>query len=45
MLRYNTRKQGIEATNIIEKLCDKYADDEFMTNHWSNMKSVNDLKN
>lgn len=45
MLRYNSRKQGIEATNIVEKLCDKYADDEFMTRHWSNMKSVNDLKN
>lgn len=38
MMRYNTRRQGIEATNIVEKLCDKYADDEFMQNRWKNMK-------
>lgn len=38
MMRYNTRNQGVEASNIVEKLCDKYADDEFMHHRWSNMK-------
>ena len=40
MMRYNTRKEGVEATNIIEKLCDKYAPDEYMKKRWSNMKNV-----
>lgn len=40
MLRYNARKQGYEANNIIEKLCDQYADDEYMKSRWSNMKNV-----
>lgn len=44
MSRHNARKEGVPATNIVEKLCDKYADDEFMKRHWSNMKNVNDLK-
>lgn len=44
LLRYNQRKNGIEASNIVEKLCDKYADDKFMKQHWSNMKTVNKNK-
>lgn len=40
MLRYNARKKGYEANNIIEKLCDQYADDEYMKSRWSNMKNV-----
>lgn len=38
MMRYNARRQGIPATNIVEKLCDEYADDNFMKKRWSNMK-------
>ncbi len=38
MMRYNNRIKGKEATNIVEKLCDKYANDDYMKKRWSNMK-------
>lgn len=38
MMRYHARQDGVEATNIVEKLCDKYAPDEYMKKRWSNMK-------
>lgn len=38
MLRYNNRLDGFQATNIVEKLCDRYYDDEYMHNRWKNMK-------
>ncbi len=38
MMRYNRRSEGINATNIVEELCDKYADDDYMKKRWSNMK-------
>lgn len=38
MLRYNNRLDGIKATNIVEKLCDKYFDDDYMRTRWKNMK-------
>lgn len=40
MMRYHARKEGVVATNIVEKLCDKYAPDEYMKKRWSNMKNV-----
>lgn len=45
MLRFHNRSNGEEAINFVEKLCDEYADDEYMKKHWSNMKNVKDLKN
>lgn len=41
MMRASARRHGVEATNIVEKLCDKYADDEFMARRWPNMKIRN----
>lgn len=38
MMRYNRRAEGLDATNIVEELCDKYADDDYMKKRWSNMK-------
>lgn len=38
MTRYNMRSQGYQATNEVERLCDKYFDDEFMKQRWPNMK-------
>lgn len=38
MMRQTYRRRGIEAINIVEKLCDKYAPDDFMKKRWSNMK-------
>lgn len=38
MLRYNNRLDGVKATNVVEKLCDKYFDDDYMHNRWKNMK-------
>lgn len=40
MMRYNARVNNIEATNIVEKLCDEYFDDKFMIERWPNMKRV-----
>lgn len=40
MMRYSARREGIEATNIVERLCDKYAPDDYMKTRWSNMKNV-----
>lgn len=40
MMRYNSRKEGHAASNIVEELCDKYADDDYMKKRWSNMKNV-----
>lgn len=41
MRRYKSRLNGIEAQNYVEKLCDKYADNDFMKKRYSNMKMVN----
>lgn len=38
MLRYNNRLDGVKATNQVEKLCDKYFNDEYMRHRWRNMK-------
>lgn len=38
MMRQHQRREGIPATNFVERLCDTYADDEFMTKRWPNMK-------
>lgn len=38
MLRYNARLDGVEATNKVEEMCDKFFDDEYMRNRWKNMK-------
>ena len=40
MMRYKTRNMGEEATNIVEVICDKCFDDEFMESRWQNMKRV-----
>lgn len=44
MMRYHNRQDGISSSNIVDELCDKYADDDYMASHWSNMKNVKDLK-
>ena len=41
MRRYKSRLNGIEAQNYVERLCDKYADNDFMKKRYSNMKMVN----
>ena len=41
MKRYKSRLNGIEAQNYVERLCDKYADNDFMKKRYSNMKMVN----
>ncbi len=38
MLRYKNRHLDVEASNIVEKLCDKYFDDDYMKKRWPNMK-------
>lgn len=38
MMRQHQRREGVAASNIVERLCDTYADDEFMAKRWSNMK-------
>lgn len=38
MMRYRLRTEGKPAENVIEELCDSYADDEFMMRRWPNMK-------
>ncbi len=38
MMRYRMRSEGHPATNIVEELCDTYANDEFMMRRWPNMK-------
>ncbi len=40
MERYHARAKGIEAQNIVEKWCDKWAPDDYMKKRWSNMKNV-----
>lgn len=44
MMRHKNRLDGIQASNIVEKFCDKYFDDEFMIERWPNMKLVKNLK-
>lgn len=38
MMRQHQRREGISASNIVEELCDTYANDEFMAKRWPNMK-------
>lgn len=38
MMRQHQRREGIPASNIVEELCDTYADDELMARRWPNMK-------
>lgn len=38
MMRQHQRREGIPASNIVDQLCDTYADDEFMAKRWPNMK-------
>ena len=41
MLRHSNRLEGKEATNIIEKLCDQYADDEYVrANKYPDLKWI-----
>lgn len=42
MMRFNSRRMGNDASNIVEKLCDKYADDEYMKKRWPNIKYRNE---
>lgn len=41
MRRYKHRLEGYPARNIVEKLCDEYATNDFMEKRYSNMKWVN----
>ena len=41
MRRYKHRMDGYPARNVVEKLCDEYANNDFMEKRYSNMKWVN----
>ena len=40
MRRYKHRMEGMEPRNTVERLCDRYANNEFMEHRYSNMKWV-----